>query len=159
MVSITAAQLVELDACETCLEAFEDEFPAGFKSDTWTPVQQLGVLMDEDLRWGLAWAWEHGLLPKLSMAGWSLRGVDLRRANLAGVDLRGADLRGVNLSHSLLAGADLRGANLKGADLRHTDLQGAKLEDANLQDCRLHGAYVSGTILQNTFPNLFWPGY
>lgn len=149
MIKITEALLKELDACEDCLWAFVDEFPYGFESATWTPAQQLGVLMHEELRWGLAWAWGAKLIPKLSMAGWTLRGANLYHSNLAGADLRGADLRGANLAHSLLGEADLRGADLRGADLSYTDLVNAKFDGAKRKGARIKGATLNLQVWQS----------
>lgn len=120
MIRITHEQLTARGACSKIRRAFAVEFPDGFVSPTWTPAQQLGVLMHPMLRRGLGWARCHGLIPAWSMAGWTMRGADLSRADLSGADLSGADLSGANLRR-----ANLCGANLSRADLSRANLTGA----------------------------------
>ena len=127
------------DACERGRESFLAAFPQGLETDGWTPAQQAGMLLHDELRGHLGWAWYTGVLPKHSMAGWDLRGADLRYADLTEADLRGADLRGADLFGALLDEADLRGGQLP-------DMQ---------QDASITGARVTPCQL-GCFPEYLW---
>jgi uncharacterized protein YjbI with pentapeptide repeats len=136
-VTITRAQLVDLDACAEGLCLFDAVAALHGNLDEitieWTQLSEVWFAVS-----GFAgWAREHGVVPQLSLRGAYLRGAYLRGANLGGADLReanlsGADLRGANLRGADLSGADLREANLSGADLRGADLGGADLSRADL---------------------------
>jgi uncharacterized protein YjbI with pentapeptide repeats len=102
---------------------------------------------------------------RVSLAGLSLRELDLSGYNFAGADLSGsdmswakldgADLSGTNLSNTKLEGADLSkarlnnavllaGANFSGANLSYANLQGCDFTRANLRNANLYRANCEG---------------
>lgn len=94
-------------------------------------------------------------LEKLSRAGLSLEGWNLRAVDLDHLQVPGAHWRGVNLSGSSLRGADLRRAdlqqaNLSQADLRYADLRQADLRQADLRGTDLSHADLRGALLEGT---------
>jgi len=76
------------------------------------------------------------------LAGVSLAGHWLRRADFLGADLRGADLHGARLDGCDFTGARLDHANLVGASLRNAWFKAASLAGADLHDADLTGAFL-----------------
>ena len=148
---IDAPRLRELKACEDGVKAFVEAFPEGLDVSRWDASCQLGGLMHPELRRYLGWAWGSRLLPRLPMAGWNLRGVDLSRANLSRANLRGANLYGADLYRADLREADLTGVNLTGADLAE-----ANLRKANLREVDLRGAVLSWAKWDDRIPPAGW---
>ena len=97
---ITAEKLQAHNACQEGVDAFARAFPEGIDVAEWTPEYQIGVMMHNELRMYLGWAWAVGVLPQWSMRGWRLT-----RANLTDADLTRADLTRANLTRADLAGA------------------------------------------------------
>jgi hypothetical protein len=145
-VIISVTRLRELEACEGGVKAFAKAFPEGLDVSRWDASCQLGVLMHPELRRYLGWAWENGLLPRLPMAGWNLRGANLSKVNLRGAILSKANLRGT----------DLRKADLYGADLRKADLREADLREAVLREAVLSRADLSGAKWDDRIPPAGW---
>ena len=79
-------------------------------------------------------------LEKLYEDGYSLKGLDARKADLSEIDLSGADLQGANLQGALLNNANLQGVNLRQAKLQKANLRGANLQGADLWSANLEGA-------------------
>jgi hypothetical protein len=94
------------------------------------------------------------------LAGASLEGVRLNRADLRGADFSGAsltfacfksaDLREANFGDAALEAVDFGGANLEGASLRNANLHGANLQGANLRNARLEGANLANACFCQT---------
>src|SRR5919202_3611357 len=94
------------------------------------------------------------------LAGASLEGVRLNRADLRGADFSGAsltfacfksaDLRQANFGDAALEAVDFGGANLEGAFLRNANLHGANLQGANLRNARLEGANLANACFCQT---------
>jgi uncharacterized protein YjbI with pentapeptide repeats len=59
---------------------------------------------------------------------------------VAGDTLRGAKLARAQLQYAILVGQDLRDTDLWGANLQWADLEGARLDGADLRRADLHGA-------------------
>ena len=104
---------------------------------------------------------KHPLVVDLSssnLAGISIMGIDLQKANLQntilmdadleGANLRGADLELANLQNTILTDADLEGANLRGTSLRNANLVRVNFIDANLRGADLEGANLRGADLE-----------
>ena len=132
---ITRVILLDTDAHEYALAAFDLHFPDGWEGewDDWAQAILLGTMDVQDL-------WNHvaaHLARIRPMAGWCLQGVDFTGAWLVDVDFTGADLRGANLNY-----AWLEGAHLEGADLRATRLKFAALQGANLAGADMRGSFI-----------------
>jgi uncharacterized protein YjbI with pentapeptide repeats len=84
---------------------------------------------------------------RIDLAGASLIGAFLFRADLAGANLERADFTGADLTGAVLAGADLTGAILAHANLFGADLATAVFNDADLSGVSLYGDHLSGTDL------------
>jgi uncharacterized protein YjbI with pentapeptide repeats len=138
---VNVSRLLADQACAEGVTAFDAMFPDGI-DDNWAPADQLAALQTEPGRLWLAWFWRHNLLPQFCMAGASLAGANLHRADLVGVELARADLRGVDLALANLERASLRGANLAGATLAGANLTGADLAGADLRGANLTGAQL-----------------
>jgi predicted ATPase/class 3 adenylate cyclase len=74
------------------------------------------------------------ILNRFSLAGWQMRGADLREAQLRAADLRHVNFEGADLRDANLRAADLSGANLANADLRGAALDGAKLANVSYNE-------------------------
>ena len=133
MIDITHDRLVELYACQECVEAFDALYPDGLRQETWSRWHQTLMLGHPILRRGWGWAVWKGLIP-----AWSLSGTNLIEANLSRADLREANLRRANLSRAYLIGANLSGAYLRRADLSEADLRRANLSGATMPDGTIH---------------------
>jgi len=140
-VHITGGLLAHHHACNDSLLLFEKYFPNGYRGP-YGPIQQAALLMGP-FRWHMFWLWRRNLVPRYSMAGWSMHSADLSLADLRG----GADLRGVKAHHARLVGVQLDNARLNGACLRGADLSGASLHGATLINADLRGADLSGGSL------------
>ena len=89
-------------------------------------------------------------LPRASLIGANLEGVDLWKANLKGAKLGGANLEGANLEFAKLQGAILVDANLKGANLESANLKGANLSLAVLERADLVQSNLERADLENS---------
>ena len=94
-------------------------------------------------------------LRECALAGQTLDGASLRRADLTDADLRGARLRDADLFKAILlratlADADLRRAKLIGADLGGASLLRAQLGGADLLNARLAGTLLDGAVTDAT---------
>ncbi|MBN1428728.1 MAG: pentapeptide repeat-containing protein [Anaerolineae bacterium] len=93
------------------------------------------------------------------LAGETLRGADLYRANLEGANLISVDLGGATLREAILQGAYMRGVNLENADLsganclaavmRDARMRGANLKEANLERADLRDAEIECATMAN----------
>lgn len=95
-----------------------------------------------------------------SLAGRSLRGLDLRFSSLAGIDAVAADFSGAQLYGSVMTDSVLERVDFRGADLRTVDFSrsrligacfvDADLRGADLENCDLTDADFTGAKLGNT---------
>jgi hypothetical protein len=101
---------------------------------------------------------------RADLAGYSLRGVNLKKAKIGRIDLSGADLREADLSFARmwdtdLTGANLEGANLTGAILSEVELGGASMRGAKLVRAKFYSSNLSGANLTGAWftdaPDLF----
>ncbi len=81
------------------------------------------------------------------LAGQSLAGLKLSKADLRAAKLRKIAAAGINLRKAVLRDADLAGADLAGADLREADFTGADLSGADLRRAKVNQADFTGAKL------------
>ena len=77
------------------------------------------------------------ILEKMVKEGYSLKGLDLSKADLRDAVLKNADLSDTNLTDANLRGARLQKANLTNADLTYANLRAANLYKADLSNATL----------------------
>jgi hypothetical protein len=111
-------------------------------------ASSMGELVEEAVRQGVSLKGAV-LAPGGSLAGRTLRGVDLRDALMQGVDFTGAVMgegrfEGATFYRSRLVGVDLRGADLVGADMTDVDLTDADLRGVDLRCSLWSGTRVKG---------------
>ena len=93
-------------------------------------------------------------LEQQALAGKSLRGYSLRKANLQGINLvnagakRGFDMRDCDLYRADMSHAHLFGLQLQGSSLMKANLSGSNLHKANITDCNLLGIKIHDTKLE-----------
>ena len=77
------------------------------------------------------------ILEKMVKEGYSLKGLDLSKADLRDAVLKNADLSDTNLTDANLRGARLQKANLSNADLTYANLRAANLYKTDLSNATL----------------------
>jgi len=142
------------------IAAAKDNLAATPQTSALSPEQAKATPLLEELKLGKRKDFSRASLAGLSLKELDLSGYNFAEADLSGSDmswakLDGADLSGTNLSNTKLEGADLSkarltnavllaGANFSGANLSYANLQGCDFTRANLRNANLYHANCEG---------------
>lgn len=88
-------------------------------------------------------------MPRISLWGANLDGVDLSNldfdhSRLAGCSFRGANLQSVSFTFAELSSSEFDHADLRWANMNYSELMNCDFSDANLEECGLYNTDIHG---------------